>query len=54
MEADNNRYFQVFNYATGRYVKYDREQGRIVDAKKTRGKYEDIPVYKQKVVRGKK
>lgn len=52
MEADNNRYFQVLNYATGRYVKYDRELGRVIDAKKTKGKYKGVPVYKEKIVGG--
>jgi hypothetical protein len=46
--AMTNRYFQVFNLTTGRWVKYDRVEARITDCKKTKGKYEGVPVYRYK------
>jgi hypothetical protein len=52
IKEEQIKYFQVFNHSTGRYVKYDREEGRIVDAKKEKGKYEGIPVYKERIARG--
>lgn len=48
MSEEKDRYFQVFNCSTGKWVKYDRERGRIVDCKKTDGRYAGIPVYHRK------
>ena len=35
---------QVKNPKTGRYVKIDRTAGRIVDHKKSKGPYKDVPI----------
>jgi len=35
---------QVKNPKTGRYVKIDREKGRIVSHKKSEGRYKNVPV----------
>ena len=35
---------QVKNPKTGRYVKIDREKGRIVSHKKSDGRYKNVPV----------
>jgi len=40
-----NRTFQVFNSSTGRWVKYNREIGRIVNYKKSEGPYANVPKY---------
>ncbi len=35
---------QVKNPKTGHYVKIDRDEGRIVDYKKTEGPYKNVPI----------
>jgi len=40
-------HFQVFNRSTKKWVKYSRTEGRIVDIKKSKGKYEGIPVWRK-------
>jgi len=35
---------QVKNPKTGRYVKIDRDAGRIISHKKSSGKYKGVPV----------
>ena len=39
---------QTKNPNTGRYVKIDREKGRIVGHKKSKGPYKGIPVLRRK------
>ena len=39
---------QVKNPRTGRYVKIDRAQGKIVTSKKSPGPYKNIPVARKK------
>lgn len=39
---------QVKNPRTGRYVKIDRTQGKIIDHKKSEGPYEGIPVARKR------
>lgn len=39
---------QVKNPRTGHYVKIDRDQGRIVDHKKTDGPYKGVPVARKR------
>jgi hypothetical protein len=46
MNEDKPRYFQVLNESTGRYVKYDRDQGRIINCKKSPGPYKGVEMYK--------
>lgn len=40
------RYFQVYNRSTQKWVKYDKTQGRIVDIKEDGKEYEDVPMYR--------
>jgi hypothetical protein len=49
--AKKSRYFQVYNYSTGRWVKFDREKGGICDYKETPGAYKGIPFYKVTIKR---
>lgn len=35
---------QVKNPRTNRYVKIDRDQGKIIGHKKSEGKYKDVPI----------
>ena len=35
---------QVRNPKTGHYVKIDRDEGRIIDHKKSDGPYKDVPI----------
>jgi hypothetical protein len=35
---------QVKNPRTGHYVKIDRDEGRIIDHKKSQGPYKNVPV----------
>ena len=39
---------QVKNPRTNRYVKIDRDAGKIVSAKKTKGPYKNVPVARKK------
>ena len=39
---------QVKNPRTGHYVKIDRSKGRILDTKKSEGKYARIPVARKR------
>ena len=39
---------QVKNPRTNRYVKIDRDAGRIVSTKKTEGPYKNVPVARKK------
>lgn len=39
---------QVKNPKTGRYVKIDRDAGKILSHKKSSGKYKDIPVARKR------
>ncbi|NYT27838.1 MAG: hypothetical protein H0A76_08050 [Candidatus Thiodubiliella endoseptemdiera] len=39
---------QVKNPRTNRYVKIDRDKGRIISHKKSPGKYANVPVAKSK------
>jgi hypothetical protein len=45
-----NKTFQVFNSSTGRWVKFNREMGRIVNCKKSKGPYANIPKYLPKEI----
>jgi hypothetical protein len=47
MCPQKSKTFQVYNASTRRWVKYDREQGRIVDCKKSEGPYANIPKYRK-------
>jgi hypothetical protein len=47
VNEDEPRYFQVLNESTGRYVKWDREQGRIINCKKSPGPYKGVQMYKE-------
>ncbi|MDO9035135.1 MAG: hypothetical protein Q7U51_08045 [Methanoregula sp.] len=47
MSPQKSRTFQVFNASTGRWVKYDREVGRIVACKKSEGPYANVPKYRK-------
>ena len=35
---------QVKNPKSGRYVKIDRDKGRILDHKKSKGPYKNVPI----------
>lgn len=39
---------QIKNPRTGRYVKIDRSEGRIISHKKSKGPYKDIPVTRKR------
>ena len=39
---------QVKNPKSGRYVKIDRDAGRIIDHKKSEGPYKDIPIARKR------
>lgn len=39
---------QVKNPRTGHYVKIDRDQGRILDYKKSDGPYKDVPIARKR------
>ncbi|MDX2362369.1 MAG: hypothetical protein QNK23_16290 [Crocinitomicaceae bacterium] len=39
---------QTKNPRTGKYVKIDRDKGRIIDTKKSDGPYKGIPVIRKK------
>ncbi|MDP2216375.1 MAG: hypothetical protein Q8J68_03700 [Methanolobus sp.] len=39
---------QVKNPKSGRYVKIDRDAGRILDHKKTEGPYKNIPIARKR------
>ncbi len=39
---------QVKNPKTDRYVKIDREKGRIIDHKKSEGPYKGIPIARKR------
>lgn len=39
---------QTKNPKTGRYVKIDRSAGRILDTKKSPGKYKGIPIARKR------
>lgn len=39
---------QIKNPRTGRYVKIDRSAGRILDHKKSEGKYKGVPVARKR------
>jgi transposase-like protein len=41
-----SRYFQVYNWSTSRWVKYDRDLCRIVGIRKKEGPYPGIPRYR--------
>jgi len=39
---------QTKNPKSGRYVKIDRSAGRIVDHKKSKGPYKDVPIARKR------
>jgi hypothetical protein len=39
---------QVKNPKTGKYVKIDRDAGRIIDHKKSEGPYQGIPIARKR------
>lgn len=39
---------QVRNPRTGHYVKIDRSKGKIVDHKRTKGPYKNVPVARKR------
>jgi hypothetical protein len=39
---------QVKNPRTGRYVKIDRDQGKIIDHKKSEGPYKGVPIARKR------
>lgn len=39
---------QVKNPRTGKYVKIDRTEGRIIDHKKSDGQYKNVPVARKR------
>jgi hypothetical protein len=43
-----SRYFQSYNASNGCWIKWDREQGKVVDCKKDKGAYIGIPKYRRK------
>ena len=47
-EVPKKRYVQVYNPLTGRWVKIDRETGRVVAHKKSPKPYKNVPKYKKK------
>ncbi len=42
---------QVKNPRTGHYVKIDREEGRILDYKKSDGPYKGVPVARKRATK---
>jgi len=44
----NSDVVQVKNPKTGRYVKIDRSKGKIVDHKKTKGPYKNVPIARKR------
>jgi Zn ribbon nucleic-acid-binding protein len=46
LKGKKSRYFQVFNWANKRWVKYDYNLGRVVEIRKEEGPYPGIPKYK--------
>ena len=39
---------QVMNPKTGRYVKIDRDEGKIIDHKKSEGPYKHVPIARKR------
>lgn len=39
---------QVKNPKTGRYVKIDRAKGKIIDHKKSKGPYKNVPIARKR------
>ena len=48
MAADKHDIVQVKNPKSGRYVKIDRTEGKILDHKKSEGSYKGIPIARKK------
>lgn len=47
-KVPKKRYVQVYNPLTERWVKIDRETGKVVAHKKTPKPYKNVPKYKKK------
>ncbi len=47
MSPQKSRTFQVYNASNRRWVKFDRELGRIVACKKSEGPYANVPKYRR-------
>ena len=39
---------QIKNPKTGRYVKIDRSKGRIIDHKKSKGPFKNVPIARKR------
>ena len=48
MQGPRKDIVQTQNPRTGRYVKVDRAQGRILSIKKSAGPYKDVPVIRKR------
>lgn len=46
------RYVQVYNPLTNRWVKIDRDIGKVVAHKQSPGPYKNVPKYKKKKTKG--
>lgn len=46
--AKKHEIVQVKNPRTGKYVKIDRTEGRIIDHKKSEGQYKNVPVARKR------
>lgn len=42
---------QTKNPRTDRYVKIDRDEGKIIETKKTKGPYKNIPIVRKRKIR---
>lgn len=42
-----SEYFQVYSRSTKSWIKYSRKNGKIIDYKKTKGKYIGIPCWRK-------
>lgn len=48
MSTNKKNYIQVFNPRTERWVKIDRDAGKIIANKKSEGPYKNIKKYRSK------
>ena len=46
--ADKKKIGQIKNPRTGRYVKIDRDKGRIISQKSSKGPYKKVPIIRKK------
>jgi hypothetical protein len=43
------RYFQVYNESTHRWILFDRTMGRMIDMRKDEKPYRNTPMYKEEI-----